>query len=92
MEQSLVSVSRKNPSLQREHYEAELGLHLKQFEPVQRVHIPESNEYPRGQLVQLLPLLQEVSILQVVPVSEYPSKQVKHPASALHVAQGKGQA
>lgn len=35
VEQSCVSVSRKYPSEQREHYETTVGLHLKQFEAVQ---------------------------------------------------------
>jgi len=41
--------------------------------------------------VQLLSLLQEISLLQAVPESAYPPKQVKHPPAALHVAQGKAQ-
>ena len=69
-----------------------MGLHLKQLVAVQCVQTPAFIEYPRGQLVQLLPLLQEISLLQVVPERVYPPKQVKHPPAALHVAQGKAQA
>lgn len=41
--------------------------------------------------MQLLSLLQEISLLQAVPESAYPPKQVKHPPAVLHVAQGKEQ-
>ena len=48
--------------------------------------------YPIGQAVQVLVAEQVTSLLQLVPLSMYPPKQVRHPLLASQVAQGKGQA